>query len=257
MNDLIKRLQAEASDWDEAETDGFYHLLTDAALTIEKLQTEVEEYHKLTADTNAARFKEQAERQRLQAERDALFEEKNTLLGQLPSGMRHCTIQFKECAKGHGWLTATNWIQHDCPTCERDALMGQVAKLREAGNALDGALGGGEDEVLPAIENWRKQVKPSQEIAMADRTELIERVTSEFTVHSKSVGYKLKPLGADIIEALKADAAEVANLRRLLEISFLFVDSQAKAEHLLDGFKYQTRPLDKVVEEIRQALFSQ
>ncbi len=37
---------------------------------------------------------------------------------QLPEGMKHCTIVFKECDKGHGWLTATNWVQHGCPTCE-------------------------------------------------------------------------------------------------------------------------------------------
>ena len=36
---------------------------------------------------------------------------------QLPDGMKHCTIVFKECDKGHGWLTATNWVQHGCPTC--------------------------------------------------------------------------------------------------------------------------------------------
>jgi hypothetical protein len=31
--------------------------------------------------------------------------------------VRHCTILFKECEKGHDWLTTTNWIQHGCPTC--------------------------------------------------------------------------------------------------------------------------------------------
>jgi hypothetical protein len=46
------------------------------------------------------------------------------LCSQLPAEMQECTIRFKECEKGHGWLTADNWIQHGCPTCE-------VAKLRE------------------------------------------------------------------------------------------------------------------------------
>ena len=36
---------------------------------------------------------------------------------QLPDGMKHCTISFKECEKGHCRLTATNWIDHGCPTC--------------------------------------------------------------------------------------------------------------------------------------------
>lgn len=43
------------------------------------------------------------------------------LRAQLPETMQHCTIQFKECELGHGWLTATNWVQHGCPTCELKA----------------------------------------------------------------------------------------------------------------------------------------
>ena len=39
----------------------------------------------------------------------------------LPEGMKECTILFKECAAGHGWLTATNWVQHDCSQCKLDA----------------------------------------------------------------------------------------------------------------------------------------
>ncbi len=39
----------------------------------------------------------------------------------LPEGMKHCTILFKQCAKGHGWLTATNWVQHDCAQCALEA----------------------------------------------------------------------------------------------------------------------------------------
>lgn len=48
---------------------------------------------------------------------------------QLPAGMRECTILFIECEKGHGRLTATNWVQHDCPQCEIEA-------LRRAGDVL-------------------------------------------------------------------------------------------------------------------------
>lgn len=42
--------------------------------------------------------------------------------------MKHCTIVFKECERGHGWLTATNWVQHGCWVCERDHLR---EKLKE------------------------------------------------------------------------------------------------------------------------------
>ena len=47
------------------------------------------------------------------------------LRARLPGGMEHCTILFKECDVGHGWLTATNWVQHGCPHCK-------IAKLRAA-----------------------------------------------------------------------------------------------------------------------------
>ena len=35
----------------------------------------------------------------------------------LPAEMPGCTIRFKECEKGYGWLTADNWVQQGCPTC--------------------------------------------------------------------------------------------------------------------------------------------
>jgi len=51
-----------------------------------------------------------------------------TTLGQLPDGMEHCTIQFRECEQGHGRLIATNWEDTGCVYCrlattlrERDA----------------------------------------------------------------------------------------------------------------------------------------
>lgn len=43
----------------------------------------------------------------------------------LPEGMKHCTITFHKCAKGHGWLSAENWVQHGCPTCELDEVRTQ------------------------------------------------------------------------------------------------------------------------------------
>lgn len=36
----------------------------------------------------------------------------------LPHGMEHCQILFRECSKGHGRLTATNWLDNGCPVCE-------------------------------------------------------------------------------------------------------------------------------------------
>lgn len=51
------------------------------------------------------------------------------VLSQLPEGMQHCTIQFKECERGHGWLTATNWVQHPCQQCLIGALIADRERL--------------------------------------------------------------------------------------------------------------------------------
>jgi len=50
-----------------------------------------------------------------------------TLQAQLPAEMPGCTILFKECEKGHGRLTATNWIDHGCGTCALESLQAQLA----------------------------------------------------------------------------------------------------------------------------------
>ncbi len=51
--------------------------------------------------------------------------------GQLPPGMEHCTILFRECLRGHGRLTASNWIDHDCWKCALDSAELDLRKLRE------------------------------------------------------------------------------------------------------------------------------
>lgn len=47
------------------------------------------------------------------------------LRAQLPASMQNCTIVFKECEKGHGRLTATNWIDNGCQPCAIDELRGR------------------------------------------------------------------------------------------------------------------------------------
>lgn len=61
-----------------------------------------------------------------------LLDEVERLRSQLPAGMEHCTVVFKQCDKGHGWLTATNWVWHGCPTCELDEARAACAAMREA-----------------------------------------------------------------------------------------------------------------------------
>ena len=52
------------------------------------------------------------------------------LRAQLPAEMQECTILFKECEKGHGRLTATNWIDHGCQTCAMEALQRERDEAR-------------------------------------------------------------------------------------------------------------------------------
>lgn len=59
----------------------------------------------------------------------SLLQEVRRLRAQLPAEMQHCTILFKECEKGHGRLTAANWIDHGCSTCE-------IEKLEERGYGM-------------------------------------------------------------------------------------------------------------------------
>lgn len=82
----------------------------------------------------------------------ALVQERDALQAQLPAGMKHCTILFRECEKGHGWLTATNWIQHDCLVCERDALQARLtAAERDAGRYRWLRYGGNFRSALRAV----------------------------------------------------------------------------------------------------------
>jgi hypothetical protein len=53
---------------------------------------------------------------------DELKTEIEQLKSQLPEGMKHCTIEFKECEKGHGRLIATNWIDYGCQQCKIERL---------------------------------------------------------------------------------------------------------------------------------------
>jgi hypothetical protein len=72
---------------------------------------------------------------------DVLLEAADTiesLQAHLPDGMEDCTIIFKECEKGHGWLTAANWVQHDCAQCKIESLQAQAS---EKDRLLEMALG--------------------------------------------------------------------------------------------------------------------
>lgn len=94
------------------------------------------------------------------------------LRSQLPEGMQDCTIVFKQCAVGHGRLTATNWVQHGCSTCEIEKLkdkLNEAVQMKQAEEARADQNAAAFD-VLHAelLEIDKKQ----------ERTEMLERVAA-------------------------------------------------------------------------------
>jgi len=69
---------------------------------------------------------------------------------QLPEGMKHCTIKFLECEKGHGRLIANNWIDQGCHWCRLSHLM-DVAALKEK-EAYEKGLKDGQSGIKTAVE---------------------------------------------------------------------------------------------------------
>lgn len=83
-----------------------------------------------TEETNAdMRSKVMAYIEELKAQLTAAEKRATEAEARLPEGMKHCTIQFKQCEKGHGWLTATNWVQHGCPTCREEVIKAEATEL--------------------------------------------------------------------------------------------------------------------------------
>ena len=83
-------------------------------------------------------------------------DEIQTLRAQLPVGMQHCTIVFKRCEHGHGTLTATNWVQHECETCLINSLRAKVASAEVLVEALDMFVKDCTGEIIHST-NWMSQ----------------------------------------------------------------------------------------------------
>jgi hypothetical protein len=80
----------------------------------------------------------------------------------VPEGMKNCTILFKECAIGHGWLTAKNWVDHGCPTCraERAEALNDLIANRLKTYGLDAGTLADDARRIVAILSAAKEVKP-------------------------------------------------------------------------------------------------
>jgi hypothetical protein len=80
---------------------------------------------------------------------------------QLPEGMEDCNIVFLKCEKGHGRLTAKNWIDHGCPTCVIDMLKACLVKTAMRDTEASGAL--------CCICNGTGYLASPQELKLGDR----------------------------------------------------------------------------------------
>lgn len=58
----------------------------------------------------------------------------------------------------------------------------------------------------------------------------------------------------ECIDIFSGLLSEIDQLSVIVKIAFPFVDSQAKAEHMLDGFKPRERPLDQFVKTMEGAI---
>lgn len=67
----------------------------------------------------------------LQSQLAAANERADAAQSQLPVNMADCTITYHQCDKGHGWLSATNWVKHGCFICERNAAVKALEDARE------------------------------------------------------------------------------------------------------------------------------
>jgi hypothetical protein len=92
-----------------AEVAAVQLLAQDSIADVDWLRAEVERKQRLLDDVEAVFLSQRDERT-------------DRLRAQLPDEMQDCTIVFKECERGHGRLTATNWVQHECQTCENERL---------------------------------------------------------------------------------------------------------------------------------------
>lgn len=99
--------------------------------TIAELESKLQTANRLAAEYNAALDRGAAQVTALHVQLQTAEREKDDALAQLPEGMKRCTIRFRACDVGHGWLTADNWVQSGCPTCALTATESRIKQLTE------------------------------------------------------------------------------------------------------------------------------
>ena len=116
------------------------------------------------------------------SERDEWRSRAITATTSLPEEMEHCTIRFRECALGHGWLTADNWVQHDCPTCTIQKVDAELQDHVRSRNEMEKRAEKAEDELrwlilsFDAVEWYGNEFNRVKKIYLSEST--INRIRS-------------------------------------------------------------------------------
>lgn len=152
----------------------------------------------------------------------ALIDELTEARAQLPEGMKHCTIVFRECPLKHSWLTATNWEDFPCPWCARD----EARRERDAKEHRIGAM-------KQALASKREDIATARAVAMEEAAQLMtdgirfpEPGTPHLVVrsHAASAIRALAPLEASLV-AVPKEAWEA--LRNPVVVKYLAADHHA------------------------------
>lgn len=90
-----------------------------------------------------------------------LLEQLDRTKQQLPEEMRHCTVVFEECTRGHGHLRGTNWTRNPCAVCERNEAREQLAAAQAERDALLEQLNQAHEQLGKAWAEQRNASAPN------------------------------------------------------------------------------------------------
>lgn len=122
------------------------------------------------------------------------------LEAQLPTGMSTCTILFRECEKGHGRLTATNWVDHGCDTCERDKLRAARDRAEKRVAELEASRDLGES-AFEAVVEYHQNEEQHARLNMQATQDLLDDARAALA-RSEAAAGQMRVLLPDLMSAI-------------------------------------------------------
>jgi hypothetical protein len=135
------------------------------------------------------------------------------LLAQFPEGMKRCTFELLECAKGHRRLTATNWIDHGCPTCAKEKLQEELTDMRAKAVAAVWLA-----QPDTSMENLRALREEAREVFMGKDKQTIAKLQDELCRAQTAYTNVQRPLRPAIAAVYGFRLNDKDNLRYALPI---------------------------------------